>query len=74
MLLFTKDLSLRHLFTVSALVLPLLALYEIYNWSRNDWKYHPISLNVNKFCNSNSDWRSVASDISAEYRRYFISN
>lgn len=69
MLLFKVELSLRHLFTIFAVILPLLALYQIKNWSRDNWRYHPIALNVNKFCNSNSEWMSVASDISAEYRR-----
>ncbi|GJQ87815.1 hypothetical protein Trydic_g18666 [Trypoxylus dichotomus] len=53
----------------TALTLPILALYQIYDWYRNNYTGHPIARNIHKFCNNNSDWSSVASDINVEHRR-----
>ncbi|KAF5284436.1 hypothetical protein FQR65_LT13542 [Abscondita terminalis] len=53
----------------SSIVLPLLALYQIKTWADNNWEFHPIVVNIKKFCNNNSDWNAVASDINIEFRR-----
>ncbi|KAJ3642154.1 hypothetical protein Zmor_024963, partial [Zophobas morio] len=58
------------IFFTTSLALPVLALYQIRNWMIDDFKYHPIAINLGKFCNNNNrDWKSVASDINAEFRR-----
>lgn len=58
------------IFSTTAFALPLLALYQIYNWYKNNYEQHPIARNIHKYSNNNSDWSSVASDINTEYRRF----
>ncbi|RZC42943.1 transmembrane protein 129, partial [Asbolus verrucosus] len=58
------------IFFTTSLALPVLALYQIRNWMIDDFKQHPIAINLSKFCNNNNrDWKSVASDINIEFRR-----
>jgi hypothetical protein len=58
------------IFFTTSLALPILALYQIRKWIIDDFKYHPIAINLSKFCNNNNrDWKRVASDISTEFRR-----
>lgn len=57
------------LFSTFSITLPLVSLYVILNWSRNDFENHPIAKNLSKFCNNNTDWRTVANDIDSEFRR-----
>lgn len=56
-------------FTILSIIFPLMSLYVILNWSRNNFENHPISKNLSKFSNNNTDWRSVANDIDSEFRR-----
>ncbi|XP_037953099.1 E3 ubiquitin-protein ligase TM129-like [Teleopsis dalmanni] len=44
----------------------------IFNWKHQNWKRHPISLTLNKFSNGPHNYLPVATDISAEFRRYDI--
>ncbi|KAB0794453.1 hypothetical protein PPYR_11293 [Photinus pyralis] len=68
--LWTFDKSLLwQLFTNSCFIFPLLALYQIKTWSDDNWKNHPIAVNLSRFCNNNGTWLSVASDINVEFRR-----
>ncbi|CAG9859396.1 unnamed protein product [Phyllotreta striolata] len=55
-------------FYIFAIVLPTASIYEILNWTRNNFEQHPISLNVSKFANNNEDWRFVARNINMEFR------
>ncbi|KAK5644774.1 hypothetical protein RI129_006074 [Pyrocoelia pectoralis] len=65
----TDKSLLWQLFTNSCFIFPLLALYQIKTWSDDNWKNHPIAVNLSKFCNNNGTWLSVASDINVEFRR-----
>ncbi|XP_018324396.1 E3 ubiquitin-protein ligase TM129 [Agrilus planipennis] len=56
------------IFGTTCIILPLLAAYQIIYWSRDNWRYHPIAKNISHFCNNNSDWISVASNINSEFR------
>ncbi|XP_022918605.1 E3 ubiquitin-protein ligase TM129 [Onthophagus taurus] len=52
-----------------AVILPLMAVYQLLNWCRNNYEDHPITKNIKKFLNNNNnDWNTVASDINSEYR------
>ncbi|XP_023018024.2 E3 ubiquitin-protein ligase TM129 isoform X2 [Leptinotarsa decemlineata] len=53
----------------SSIVLPMVCLYELKNWTRNEYENHPIALNISKFSNSSDDWKNVASSIDMEFRR-----
>lgn len=52
-----------------ALVGPLFSLYQVLQWSRNNWATHPIAESLAVYCNNNTTWLSVASDINIEFRR-----
>ncbi|XP_066586221.1 E3 ubiquitin-protein ligase TM129 isoform X2 [Prorops nasuta] len=52
-----------------AMIGPLYTLYMILEWSQNNWALHPIAKNLAVYCNNNTSWISVASDINIEYRR-----
>lgn len=47
----------------------MLSLYQIMNWTRNDYENHPIAGELSKFANNNTNWRSVANDVDIEFRR-----
>ncbi|KAK9718447.1 putative transmembrane protein precursor [Popillia japonica] len=68
-LIFNNSNLIWKIYLTTAIALPILALYEIYNWYRNNYEQHPIAKNINKYANNNSSWSNVASDINAEYRR-----
>lgn len=51
-----------------ALMLPLLALVQIYNYKLN-WAAHPVVQTLKKFSNDNTTWEQIATDINNEYRR-----
>lgn len=44
-------------------------LYKLLKWSKNNWSMHPIARNLAVYCNDNTNWMSVASEINIEYRR-----
>lgn len=67
--LFNSESVFWRLFTTFSVVFPLLSLYQILNWTRNDCENHPISKELSKFANNNTDWKSVANDIDIEFRR-----
>ncbi|KAL2746341.1 E3 ubiquitin-protein ligase TM129 [Vespula maculifrons] len=48
---------------------PAYILYTIFKWSENNWKMHPIVQNLSIYCDDNTNWMSVASEIDIEYRR-----
>ncbi|XP_066999272.1 E3 ubiquitin-protein ligase TM129 [Anabrus simplex] len=56
------------LFVIGAVLLPLIAIYMVWLWWRENWKYHPVSKTLVLFTES-ADWRTVASDINIEFRR-----
>lgn len=55
-----------------ALVGPLYTLYKVLQWSMKDWANHPIVDGLAVYCNNNTTWLAVASDINIEYRRWFF--
>lgn len=57
-------------FAASSVVLPCLSIYQILDWTRNNYEKHPIAVNLQKFCNNNTNWQTVAENISIEFRRY----
>lgn len=58
-----------------SLIGPIYALFKVIVWSKNNWSSHPIAECLAVYCNNNTSWMSVASDINIEYRRYqFIIN
>ncbi|KAG5897112.1 hypothetical protein JTB14_014100 [Gonioctena quinquepunctata] len=69
MSLFTTVPIFYKLFFTSSIVLPLVCLYELNNWTRNEHANHPIVVNISKFCNRNNvDWKVVANSIDMEFR------
>ncbi|XP_033209594.1 E3 ubiquitin-protein ligase TM129 [Belonocnema kinseyi] len=54
---------------VCSLIGPIYAVYKVLCWSRNNWATHPIAESLAVYCNNNTRWISVASDINIEYRR-----
>lgn len=56
-------------FVVIAFLLPIIALAIAYCWYKNDWKNHPITKNLQKYCNHGIEWDRVAADVNAEFRR-----
>ena len=52
-----------------ALVGPLYALYNILQWSSKNWSTHPIAKSLAVYCNNNTTWLAVASDVNIEFRR-----
>lgn len=57
------------LYVTTSIALPIVALIYISQWVKDDWNNHPIAHNLRKFCNNNTTWSDVASDINREYRR-----
>lgn len=56
-------------FVLFALIIPLIAAVVVYCWKLNNWRRHPIAVNLSKYCNADANWERVASDINAEFRR-----
>lgn len=55
-------------FFVCCTLLPLYVFYKIFYWLSNDWSTHPIAENLSVYCNNNTNWILVASDINREYQ------
>lgn len=55
---------------VLSVALPILSVFVICYWSRNNWENHPICKNLKNYCNNNLEWGSVAGDVNTEYRRF----
>jgi hypothetical protein len=54
---------------VCTLVGPLFSLYKVLQWSSNNWSTYPIAQSLAVYCNNNTTWQSVASDVNIEFRR-----
>lgn len=52
---------------ILSLMLPVVAFYFVYRWSRNNWEDHPISAILKKYDRS---LNTIAQDINNEYRRF----
>ncbi|XP_024941675.1 E3 ubiquitin-protein ligase TM129 [Cephus cinctus] len=48
---------------------PAYTLHKVLSWSANNWSTHPIAQSLAVYCNNNTTWMAVASDINIEYRR-----
>ncbi|XP_030749870.1 E3 ubiquitin-protein ligase TM129 [Sitophilus oryzae] len=68
-LLFIGTTLYWKIFAATSITLPLLALFEVKRWTDNNYSKHPIVKNLTKFCNNNSSWEVVASEIENEFRR-----
>lgn len=69
--LLTGENFLGLLFLVYVIVGPLYLLHEMFEWFLHNWSLHPIARNLAVYCNSSdASWKSVASDINTEYRRF----
>ena len=55
--------------TVCSMVGPIFTAFKIFRWSQNNWKSHPIAKALAVYCNNNSTWLNVASDVNIEFRR-----
>ena len=55
--------------TICAMIGPSYTLYKVMIWSSNNWAKHPIAQSLAVYCNNNTTWIAVASDINIEYRR-----
>ena len=58
------------LYLVSSLSILALAVVISYWWSQADWSCHPIAHNLQRLALTGSTWRSVASSINTEFRRF----
>lgn len=68
--LFESQSGMWQILTTTSLIIPLLACFQIFEWMRDNCEKHPIAKNISKFCNNNMNWRAVANDMDAEFRRY----
>lgn len=56
-------------FVIFSFLFPALAAALVLYWSKQGtWDNHPIVKTLQKFCDPNTTWQQLASDISAEYR------
>ncbi|KAI4460427.1 e3 ubiquitin-protein ligase [Holotrichia oblita] len=53
-LIFNNSTIIWKIYLTTAIALPILALYEINNWYRNNYEQHPIAKNIDKYSNNNS--------------------
>lgn len=60
------------IFIIVTIAAPVYILYTIFKWSEKNWKMHPIVQNLSIYCDDNTNWTSVASEINIEYRRLII--
>ncbi|CAH0554619.1 unnamed protein product [Brassicogethes aeneus] len=67
--LFSDTSLIIKCFTTTAIVLPMFAMYQIYNWVSNNYKSHPTVQNLSKFASESENWETLASEINTEYRR-----
>ncbi|KAJ8966112.1 hypothetical protein NQ317_011017 [Molorchus minor] len=58
-ILFLGNTLFWEIFAVTGLVLPLLSLYQIKNWTDNNYEKHPIAINLSKFSNNNGELDNV---------------
>lgn len=65
-----NDHSWWLLLTACSLIGPLYALAKTLKWSSDNWASHPIAKGLAVYCNNNTSWVAVASDINIEFRRY----
>lgn len=60
---------------ICSFLIPVYALYKIWDWGKDVWRKHPIARNLAIYCNNGNgneppgDWCTVANDINVEYER-----
>lgn len=60
-------------FYTSSIALPFLSAFLVAYWINDNYKNHPVAVNLSKFCNNNNtNWNSVATDINREFTRFVI--
>ncbi|XP_043269386.1 E3 ubiquitin-protein ligase TM129 [Venturia canescens] len=64
-----KEHSLIFTLSICALIGPMYTLQKVLEWSADNWASHPIGKRLSAYCDGDSSWMSVASDINREYRR-----
>uniref|UniRef100_A0A1B6LAU6 Uncharacterized protein n=1 Tax=Graphocephala atropunctata TaxID=36148 RepID=A0A1B6LAU6_9HEMI len=64
-----KGFSLLNVLGTLSLMLPITTSIIIYQWKKDNWENHPIAKRLTLFCDDNSSWRTLASDINIEFRR-----
>uniref|UniRef100_V5I946 Transmembrane protein n=1 Tax=Anoplophora glabripennis TaxID=217634 RepID=V5I946_ANOGL len=69
-ILFTGFSLYWKFFATTSLAIPFFSLYQIKKWCENNYEQHPIVINLKKFCNNNTSWKSVANDVDIEFRRF----
>jgi len=69
-LLFTEGNSIALLIIIYVAIGPLYVLNKIFEWFIHNWSSNPIAENLSAYCNNNTSWLSVASDINTEYGRF----
>lgn len=58
-----------HAFIIFSLLLPTLTVCLLIYWyKQGTWDNHPIVQTLKKFCDPNTTWKQLASDINVEYR------
>ncbi|CAH1404270.1 unnamed protein product [Nezara viridula] len=58
-----------HTFLVFSLLFPLLMCCLILYWNKKgSWDNHPIAKSLQRFCDPNTSWRQLSSDINIEFR------
>jgi len=69
-LLFTEGNSVGLLIIIYVAIGPLYVLNKIFEWFIHNWSSNPIAENLSAYCNNNTSWLSIASDINTEYGRF----
>lgn len=64
-----KNNSLWLILIICALIGPLFTICKVLQWSASNWSNHPIAKALSVYCNNNSTWLSIASDVNIEFRR-----
>ncbi|XP_069672804.1 E3 ubiquitin-protein ligase TM129 [Periplaneta americana] len=67
--IFWQGGAMWQLYIFASVLMPSITAYFIWKWSRDNWNSHPVAKALSCFCNPNSGWSSVASDINIEFRR-----
>lgn len=69
--LFFKNATIPwRLFATFSLIMPLLAIFKVYQWEKYKWGGHPIIRNLRAYCSTRTDWIMLAGMIGREYRGY----
>lgn len=60
--------ALWNSFVICAFLLPLISIFAIYVWCKDDFQRHPIAVNLRKY--NRDSWLQAAVDINAEFRQF----